>query len=98
LPVGAVHLHDPNTGGRHVPGQAGAVAAGAFHPDQLHGPEAAQPVHQIGIADRGRGELCDAEQPADPVQRCGDMHVGMGVHTAGHGACFYDGQRHPFLG
>jgi hypothetical protein len=26
------------------------------------------------------------------------MHVRMGVHAAGHDACFYDGQRHPFLG
>jgi hypothetical protein len=25
------------------------------------------------------------------------VHVGMGVHAAGDGACLYDGHCHPFL-
>jgi hypothetical protein len=80
-----------------VPGQAGAVAAGPFDPDQAHGPEPAQPRQQAGIPSRGGRELPDTKQPADRVERCGDVHVGMGVYAASDGARLYDGQRHPFL-
>ena len=96
LPVGAVHLDDPDAGGGDVPGQAGAVAAGALDADQAHGPEPAQPAQQAGVAGRGGRELLDAEQPADGIERSGDVHVGVGVHAAGDGACLYDGQCHPF--
>ena len=61
LPVGAVHLHDPDPGRRDMPGQARAVTAGALDPDQAHRPEPAQPVQQPGIAGGGSGELLDAE-------------------------------------
>jgi hypothetical protein len=44
LPVGAVHFDDPDGGCGDVPGQAGAVAAGALDPDQADGPEPAQPA------------------------------------------------------
>jgi hypothetical protein len=98
LSVAAIHLDDPDPGGGHMPGQAGTVTAGPFHPDQVHGPEPAQPTQQTGVAGRGRRELFDAEQPSNRVKRRSDMHVRMGVDTAGHDACFYDGQRHPFLG
>jgi hypothetical protein len=44
------------------------------------------------------GELPDAEQPADGIERGGDVRTGVGVHTAGDGECFfYDGHSHPFL-
>src|SRR6266481_3946959 len=43
LPVRAVDLDDPDTGRGDVPGQARAVASGAFDPDQADGPEPAQP-------------------------------------------------------
>jgi hypothetical protein len=79
-----------------VPGQARAVTAGALDPDQAHGPEPAQPAQQPRVADLGRGELLDAELPADRVERGGDVSIGVGVHPAGDGACLYDGQRHPF--
>ena len=92
----AVHLHDPDAGRGDVAGQAGAVAAGALDADQADGPEPAQPAQQAGIASRGDRELRDAEQPADGVQRGGDVHVGVGVHAAGDGACLYDGQCHLF--
>jgi len=56
---------------------------------------------QAGIASRVRRELPDAEQPADRVERGGDVHVGVGIHAAGDGACLraclYDGHCHPFL-
>jgi hypothetical protein len=96
LPVGAVDLHDPDSCGGDVAGQAGAVAAGPLDPDQAHSPEPAQPVQQAGVAGQGSRELPDAEQPADRVERGGDMGVGMSVHTAGDGACLYDGQCHLF--
>jgi hypothetical protein len=82
LAVGAVHLHDPHTGGCHMAGQARAVTAGAFDPGQADSPEPAQPVQQPGIAARGDRELMDAEQAPDGIQRGGDMHVRMGVHAA----------------
>jgi hypothetical protein len=87
LPVGAVHLHHPHTSRGDVAGQAGAVAAGPFDPDQAHGPEPAQPRQQAGISGCSGRELPDTEQPADRVQRCCDVHVGVGVHAASDGAC-----------
>ena len=88
LAVGAVHLDDPDAGRGDVAGQAGAVAAGPLDPDQADGPEPAQPAQQPGVAGRGGRELLDAEQPADGIQRGGDVHVGVGIHPAGDGACF----------
>ena len=36
LPVGTVHFHHLDTGSGQMAGQAGAVAAGALHPDPDH--------------------------------------------------------------
>jgi hypothetical protein len=97
LAVGAVDLDDPDAGGGDMAGQAGAVAAGPLDVDQGDGPVPAQPAQQPVVAGRGDGELLDAEQAPDRVQRSGDMRVGVGVHAAGDGAAvFYDGQGHPF--
>ena len=63
LPVGAVHLDDPDAGGCHVPGQAGAVAAGPLDPDQGDGPEPGQPAQQPGIAGRRGRELPTPSSP-----------------------------------
>jgi hypothetical protein len=98
LAVGAVDLDHPDTGRGDVAGQAGAVAAGPFDPDQADGPEPAQPGQQAGVTGRGSRELLDAKQPSDGIKRGGDVHVGVGVHATSDGACLYDGQRHPFLG
>ena len=70
-----------------VPGQPGTVTAGPFDVGQAHGTEPAQPLHQAGIASRVRRELLDAEQPAEGIERGGDVHVGVGIHAAGDGAC-----------
>jgi hypothetical protein len=67
-----------------MPGQASAIAAGPLDPDQGDGPEPGQPAQQPGIAGRRGRELPDAEQPADGIQRSGDVHVGVGVHAAGN--------------
>src|ERR1039457_3512320 len=97
LAVGAVHFDDPDAGRGDVAGQARAVAAGALDADQGDGPETAPPAEQAGVAGRGDRELLDAEQPADGIQRGGDMHIGVGVHAAGDDACLYDGHAIPFL-
>ena len=71
---------------RRVPGEPGPQVIGA---GQDQGP---------GVAGRRGGELPDAEQPADGIERGGDMRAGVGVHAASDRACFfYDGQGHPFL-
>ena len=49
LPVGPVHLDDPDPGRGHMPGQARAVAAGALDADQGDGPEPGQPAEQAGV-------------------------------------------------
>src|ERR1039457_7666771 len=96
LAVGAVHFDAPDAGRGDVAGQARAVAAGALDADQCAGPEPAHPAEQAGVAGRGDRELLDAEQPADGIQRGGDMHIGAGVHAAGDDACLYDGHAIPF--
>src|SRR5215510_6066296 len=101
LPVGTIHLHHPHPRRGDVPGQAGTVPAGPFDAGQAHRAEPAQPAQQLGISSRGGRELGDAEQPADRVERGGDVHVGVGVHATGDSACLhaclYDGHCHPFL-
>jgi len=88
----------PVRGFRQPQGQSGAVTAGPLDADQADSPEPAQPAQQAGIASRGGREFPDAEQPADRIERGGDMRTGMGVHPAGNSACFfYDGHCHPFL-
>jgi hypothetical protein len=54
------------------------------------------PAEQAGVSGRADRELLHAEQSPDGIQRGGDVHVGVGVHAAGDGACFYDDQCHPF--
>ena len=96
-PVGrTAYLDDLDAGGRQVAGQAGAVAAGALDPDQAHRPESAQPAQQPALAYRADRELPDAGQPADRIERGGDVGIGVGVHAAGNRACLYDGHCHPF--
>ena len=64
-------------------------------PTRAHGAEPAQPAQQAGIAGRGGGELLDAEQPADGIERGGDMRIRVSVYAAGNcgatgnGACFF---------
>ena len=98
LPVRPVHLDNPYAGRGQVPGQACAVAAGTLDADQGDGPELTQPLQQVSVSGCGSGELPDAQQPADGIQRGRYVHVGVGVYAASDGACFYDGQSRPFLG
>jgi hypothetical protein len=80
-------------------GQARAVTAGALDADQAGVPEPAQPFQQASVSGRGSRELPHAQQPADRIQRGGDMQVSVGVHAAGDdGLVFYDGHSRPFHG
>jgi len=49
-PVRPVDLNDLDAVVEQVPGQAGVVAAGAFHPDQVKAAVASQPVAQLLVA------------------------------------------------
>jgi len=59
-------------------GQSGAVAAGPLDAGQGDGLEPAQPAQQARIASRGGRELPDAQQPADGIERGGDMGICVG--------------------
>ena len=63
-------------------GQAGAVAAGAFHPDRPQLPVATQPAQQLPIAATGRRELAIAEQAAGVIDDRGVVGAAVGVDAA----------------
>jgi hypothetical protein len=72
LPVGAIHLDDPDAGCRHLAGQASAVAAGPLDPGQAHGPEPAQPLQQLAVTgDAAFAPLAEvtASAPTREVER-----------------------------
>ena len=48
--VRPVDLHDIDPMVQQEPGQAGAVAAGAFDPDRVRVPVATQPAQQLSVA------------------------------------------------
>src|ERR1022692_4820955 len=91
-----VNLDDAHTGRSQRPGQASAVAAGAFDADQANRAERAQPGQELGVASPSDREALCPQQAADTVERGGNMKINMGVYTAGDGASLYDGQGHPF--
>ncbi len=83
LPVRRVDLHDRDLGALQDSGQAGAVAAGPFDANLHQLAERLQPPQQLPVPFRCRRERRGAEQSADPVQGCGDVHVEMGVDATG---------------
>ena len=89
LAIRAVDLDDPDAGRGQVPGQPGAVAAGALDADQGEVPEPAQPAEQIGVPGRGGRELPHPQKAAERIQCGGHVHVGVGVHAAGDDACVF---------
>jgi hypothetical protein len=79
-------------------GQPGTVAPRALDADQGDVPELPEPAQQARVPGCAGGELARPEQPADGIESCGDVHLGVGVHTAGNGrSFFYDGHCRPFL-
>jgi hypothetical protein len=94
LPAGADCLDDPDAGCGDVAGQAGTVAAGSLDTGQGDGAQPAQPAQQAGVARRCGGEFREAEQPAEPIERSGDMGICVSIHAGirgatGNGACFF---------
>lgn len=65
-----------------MPGQGGAVAAGAFNADAGEHAETGKPAVQPPVAVRGGREAGCAEDPAEIVERRRHVHVGVGVDTA----------------
>ena len=74
-------LHDVDPGVGEVPGQAGAVGAGAFDPDRRQRSEGDQEGQQSAIADRCGRERLGAQDSTEVVAGCGDVDVGVGVHA-----------------
>jgi hypothetical protein len=98
LAVGAVHLDHLCSLSAQVPGEAGPVRAGAFHPDPGHRAEPGHPFPQLLVASYGRGERLDAQQATDVVQHGGHVDVQVGVDATGNRArSTYDCHGHPFL-
>ena len=75
-----------------MPGQAGAVAAGAFDPGQAHGPEPAQPAQQAAVAGRGGRELPGPSSPPIGSSAAATCTSAWVTRSASDCACLYDGQ------
>lgn len=73
LTVRSVDLHDHDSFAVQVPGEPGAVAAGALDAHQLDLTERSQPSQQAAIADRGGLEGLHTKQGTAVVQRSGDV-------------------------
>jgi hypothetical protein len=67
------------------PGEPGAVAAGAFHPDRLELAVAAQPAQQGSVAGRRGWESGMAQEPAGAVEDGSVVEVLVGVDPADDG-------------
>ena len=78
LPVAQVHLHDPHTMHRQLPGQACAVTAGALDTDHHNGSEPAQPAQRLAYPP---APARSSASRADHVHRveAGEKHFGITV-------------------
>jgi hypothetical protein len=97
LPVGAIHLHHLDPAVMKETGQAGAIRAGALHPDPEHSAEPLEPPQQVAVAGLGGLERLDPQHAAEMIQHGSDMEISMGIDTATNNTGIYDGHRHPFL-
>lgn len=69
--------------GVQEPGEAGAVGAGAFHPDEFDLAEMAEPLEQSRVARRCRVKRFDTEQTAALIERSGNVNIEVCIDTAG---------------
>jgi len=88
----------------HLVHPSGAPAGVAEHgrhraAARVREPRRAAAAAGPGLPGRARGGLAAAPEPANGVQRGGDVHVSVGIHAAGDGACpsacLYHGPSHP---
>jgi hypothetical protein len=63
LPVGTAGLNNPDTRGCHVPGQASAVTARPFDPDQAHRPRTRPATSAAGHNQPRWGNSCTPSNP-----------------------------------
>jgi hypothetical protein len=82
LAVRAVDLDHGDAGGGEMAGESGAVGAVPSTPTRSIGPKDSSQPTRAWQTRRCRRERLDAEQPADRVDRSGDVHVKVGVDTA----------------
>jgi hypothetical protein len=69
---------------QQVAGQAGAVAAGGFHPDRVQVPVATQPAQQQPVAATVSRELLVAQQPSLLVDDGGVVDTAVGPRADDH--------------
>ena len=81
-PVGPVDLHHGHALVQEHPGEPGAVAAGAFHPDRPELAVPAKPAQQLPVATAGSRELAVAEQPSLLVDDGSVVGATVGVDPA----------------
>ena len=96
LAVLTVDLHDVNAVPAEIPGEAGAVGAGALHPDQGDGSEGAHPNEQLPVAGRRRGKRLHAKKPTKRIEGRRHVDIQVGVDsTRDRTRSFYDGHAIP---
>jgi len=97
LPVGAIHLNHRQPSRTQITGEAGAVRAGAFHPNLRDPTEPTQPVSQRNEPRGRRGKRSNVEHTAIRVERGSDMSIEVGIDsTRDETRRIYDGHCHPF--
>ena len=83
-PVTPIHLHNTMPCAAHRPGEAGAIAAGAFDAERFDPPVRVCPPDQGPIAPRIRHERVVAEAGPPRVDRDRNMDILMGVNADNH--------------
>ena len=84
LTVCTVDLYHLDTDPGEIAGQAGAVAAGAFHPNPHHTTLGSQPAAQFLKAGCIGRERSRSQDSTGGVHYRRDMTIAMGVHPAKH--------------
>jgi hypothetical protein len=74
-PIGVVNLHHGDVVLAQMPGERGAVATVAFHPDTTQQAEAARPGQQLPVAGRGGRERDGGYQHAEDRDHRSDKGV-----------------------
>jgi hypothetical protein len=83
LAVGLVDLYELDAGTDEMAGEAGAIGAGAVHPDAGQGYETRHPPHQAPRSRRARRGTTRSKDPAHLVDHGGDVDRVVGIDTTG---------------
>ena len=97
LAVRTVDLDHHQTPAAEMAREAGAVGAGAFHPDPSRPSRTPPANREFGETGRRRRERLDAQHAAVRVDRRCDMHIQVCIDSTRDWArALDDGHRHPF--